>query len=207
MDMGDPAYDAMSKAKRQADSGNPEGAVETLEDFLSREPHNTKVRLYLAQLYDNNMGDRNMAMMQLDIVMDLEPENIQAMKALVLMLRVDKKQIVQANDTYMKLLTKLPDDVDLLSSYAIFTRKQLVDFPKAAELYEKALSLDPKRADIHYNYAILLTKDLKDYVKARWHLEESVRLDPTNYNAQKGLAILMKKRFKNDQPKKTFFRR
>jgi hypothetical protein len=41
----DPEYEATSRAKRQYDSGNPAGAVKTLEDYLKTDPHNCKVRL------------------------------------------------------------------------------------------------------------------------------------------------------------------
>ena len=203
--MADPAYEAMSKAKRQVDGGNPMGAEKTLEEFLLKEPYNTKPRLYLAQILVNNLNDKNTAIMQLEIILDLEPENMDALKAMVLLLRVDKKKRREADETYRKLTTYFPDDVDLMSSYAIFLKNQMLDYKGAAELYEKALARDPRRSDIHYNYAILLVKEMKDYVAAREHLEEAIRLDPGNHNAQKGLDILMKKKFKDGKPKKGMF--
>jgi len=205
--MADPAYEAMSKAKRQVEGGNPMGAEKTLEDYLVKDPHNTKPRLYLAQILVNNLNDKQTALMQLEIILDIEPDNMDALKAMVLMLRVDKRRKKDADEMYRKLLAHFPDDIDLMSSYAIFLRKQMVDFEGAAAYYEKALSINPRRSDIHYNYAIILVKDLKDYVAGREHLEEAIRLDPSNYNAQKGLDILMKKKFKDGKEKKGLFRK
>jgi len=205
--MADPAYEAISKAKRQVESGNPMGAEKTLEDYLTKDPHNTEPRLYLAQILVNNLNDKQTALMQLEIILDLEPENMKALKAMVLMLRVDKKKKKEADEVYRRLTSYFPNDVDLMSSYAIFLKSQMLDYDAAIALYEKALSIDPRRSDIHYNYAIILVKEKKDYVAAREHLEEAIRLDPGNHNAQKGLDILMKKKFKDGKEKKGLFRK
>ena len=61
--MSDPEYEAMSKAKRQWQSGNPQGAVDTLEAYLVTDPHNTKPRLLLAEIIFNGLKDDRYALL------------------------------------------------------------------------------------------------------------------------------------------------
>ena len=192
--MKDPEYEAVSKAKRQAESGNPNGAVETLESFLRTDPHNTKARMQLAKTLVYDMKDLETGLMQMEIVLDLEPDNIDAMKAAVTILAKHKKHNKRTVEIYDKLLAVSPDG-DLYNAYAIFLRIQMIDFKRSAVYYEKAISTNPKRPEYHQNYAVLLLNDLKDYMKAKDELEILLKLDPGNESAKKNYELLMKKKF------------
>jgi tetratricopeptide (TPR) repeat protein len=192
--MKDPAYEAMSKAKRQAESGNAKGAVDTLETYLATDPHNTKARLQLARTAAYDLKDKQYCLMQLDIIIDLEPDNTDALKAAVTVLMKDKKNNVKTNGYYEKLLELCPD-AQLYNAYAVFLRMQKLDFKKSAEFYEKAIKAAPGKPEYHQNYAVLLLNDIKDYEKAKTELETVLELDPGNQPAKKNYDLLLKKKF------------
>jgi tetratricopeptide (TPR) repeat protein len=206
--MKDPEYEAVSKAKRQAESGNPQGAVETIESFLSTDPHNVKARLQLVKVLVYDLKDMDAGLMQMDIVLDLEPDNTEAMRAAVTIMAKHKKNNKRTCEIYEKLLKTSPD-ADLYNAYAIFLRIQMTDFKKSAEYYEKAISLNPKKPEYHQNYSVLLLKDLRDYEKAKNELEILLKLDPNNDSAKKNYDLLMKKKFDSNGnlKKRPLFRR
>jgi tetratricopeptide (TPR) repeat protein len=192
--MKDPEFEVTSKAKRQAESGNPQGAVETLESFLKTEPQKTKARLQLARTLIYDMKNVEGGIIQLEVILDQDPENSDAMKALVTVLAMHKKNNKKTCMYYDKLL-KTCSDAELFNSYAIFLRIQMTDFKVSAQYYEKAISLDPREPAYHRNYAVLLLKDLKDFEKARSELETLMRLDPGDVSAKKNYDLLMEKKF------------
>jgi len=192
--MSDPVYDTMSKAKRQSESGNVEGAIDTLENYLSTDPHNNKVRLLLANISIYGINDIEYGTMQLDIILDIEPNNVDALKASVTVLMKNKKNNKKVQEQYEKLLSVAPD-AELYNTYAVFLKMQMVDFKKSAEYYEKAIALNPNKYEYHQNYAVILLNDLRDYEKAKFELEEVLRLDPKNFSAKKNYDLLLKKKF------------
>ncbi|MCL2032544.1 MAG: hypothetical protein FWG96_04685 [Methanomassiliicoccaceae archaeon] len=206
--MKDPEYEAVSKAKRQAESGNPSGAVKTLESFLENDPHNTKVRMQLARTLIYDLKDMEAGLMQMNVILDLEPENVEAMKAMVTVLAKHKKNNKETVRIYEKLLKTSPD-ADLYNAYAIFLRIQMTDFKRSAEYYEKAISLNPMEPIYRRNYAVLLLNDLKDYERARGELETLLKLDPGDIPAKKNYDLLMEKKFDSEGKlkKRTLFRR
>lgn len=200
--MSDPAYEAISKAKRQRDSGNVKGAVDTLENYLRTDPHNVKPRLLLAQYAYYDLKDEDYGNLQIDVILDLEPENIEALKASVTVLQKNKKNNKLTAERFDKLLSVAPS-ADLFNSYAKFLKMQMLDFVKAGEYYEKAITADPKRYEYHQNYAVLLLNDLKDYAKAKTELEKVMELTPGNLSVKKNYDLLMQKKFdKNGNLKK-----
>jgi len=204
--MADPEFEAVTKAKNQRDSGNPKGALDTLEAYLLTDPYNAKVRMLVSQIAFS-CGMDNYGLIQLDAIIDFDPDNIEARKALVTVLKKNKRNNKETEELFEYLIEHCPDDADVFNSYAIFCKMQLTDFKKAAELYERAIELEPNSSEYHLNYAILLVNDLKDYQKGREELEAVVRLDPYNVRAKDALDRLIKKKFKDGKPKKGLFRR
>lgn len=195
--MSDPAYEAMSKAKRQVDGGNTEGAVQTLESYLESDPHNTKPRLLLANILYYDMNDGEYGDIQMDIILDLEPDNIEALKASVTVLSKDKKNNKVVNERFLKILETAPDS-ETYAAYARFLRIQKLDFQSSAKYYEKAISSNPNKYEYHQNYAVLLLNDIKDFQKAKHELEEVLRLNPGNISARTNYDLLIKKKFNSD---------
>ena len=204
--MADAEYEAISKAKRQKDSGNPQGALDTLEAYLLNDPYNAKVRMLVSQIAFS-CGKDQYGLLQLDAIIDFDPDNIEARKALVTILKKNKRNNKESKELFDYLIEHCPDDADLFNSYAIFSKMQLTDFHKSAELYERAIEINPNVAEYHLNYSILLVNDLKDYEKGRKELERAVELDPYNIRAKDALERLIKKKFKDDRPKKGLFSR
>jgi len=195
--MKEPEYEAVSKAKRQAESGNPEGAVKTLEAYLETDPHNIKARMQLAKTLVYDKKDVDAGLLQMEIALDLEPDNVDTMKAMVTVLAKHKKNNKRTVEIYERLFSLSPD-ADLYNAYAIFLRIQMTDFKKSGEYYEKAIALNPKKPEYHQNYAVLLLNDLKDYRKAKTELEILMKLDPHNESAKKNYDLLMKKKFDSE---------
>lgn len=202
--MTDAEFESLTKAKNQADSGNVEGACKTLEAYLATDPHNTNVRLELAKICATHKRN-DYALLQLDIILDLEPDNVEARKALITMLKVKRKFNEETHEHYEYLAKICPDDAELFNSYAIFCKMQLADFNKAAENYEKAIAINPNNATYRLNYAILLVNDLKRYEDGRAQMEKAVELEPNNQRAKDALQRLIDKKFSDGKPKKGLF--
>ena len=204
--MADPEYEAVTKAKNQRDSGNPKGALDTLEEYLLNDPYNAKVRMLVSQIAFS-CGMDSYGLIQLDAIIDFDPENIEARKALVTILKKNRKNNKETEGLYEYLIEHCPNDGDVFNSYAIFCKMQLTDFKRAAELYERAIEIEPKSSEYHLNYAILLVNDLKDYEKGKEELEKAVELDPYNLRAKDALDRLVRKKFRDGRPKKGLLRR
>lgn len=198
--MSDPVYETISRARRQEEGGNPEGAADTLRAFLSKEPDAHPVRLELARILVYSLDDRNAGIEQLDIILDSDPDNIDALKASTTVRMVDKKFREGVNQDYLHLISLIPDTdrreyAKVCAAYAVFLRKQMVQFETAAEYYEKAIAADSEAYEYHQDYAALLLHDLKDYIRAKEELEEVLRLKPNSMSARKNYDLLMKTKF------------
>lgn len=205
--MSDPAYEAMCKAKRQNESGNPQGAVKTLKDYLSTDPHNVAPRILLADIIIHGLKDESYGLMQLDIVLDLEPENIDAMKALVSVTSMNKKNNKESDELFNKIIALEPSG-DIYSEYARFLRYQMTDFKRAAEYYEKAIATNPGKFEYHQNYSVLLLNDLKDWPKAKQELEILLEMRPGDLMIRKNYDKLMSEKFdRNGNPKVSLLKR
>jgi len=193
----DPVYEICSKAKRQYESGNVQGAVDTLEEYLRTDPHNVKVRLQLAQHIIYGLKDMDYGMMQLDVVLDIDPDYIDAIAAKIAVLSENKKNNKETDALFQKLVEVSPT-ADTYNTYARFLRNQMLDFPKAAEYYEKAIALSPNRYEYHQNYSALLLNDLRDYEKAKKELEILMELKPNDWKVKENYDRLMREKFDKD---------
>jgi Tfp pilus assembly protein PilF len=199
----DPEYEATSKAKRQYESGNAQGAVVTLEDYLKTDPHNCKVRLQLAQYIIYGLDNLEYGMMQLDVILDIDPEYEDALLAQVAVASKYKKYNKDTNAKFEKIL-ETKETGDICNAYARFLRNQMLDFKKSQIYYEKAIALEPNRYEFHQNYAALLLNDLKDYQKAKEELEILMKLKPGDKKVQDNYDRLINEKFdKNGNPKKS----
>lgn len=205
--MSDPAFEAITKARNQASSGNATGAVNTLEAYLSTDPHNTKPRLVLAEIAVRDLQDKEYGLMQLDIILDLEPDNLDAMKAKASVLASDKRRNKETAELFGRIVEADPR-AETYNEYARFLRNQMTDFRKAGEYYEKAIALDPDNYVYHQNYAVLLLNDLKDYRKAKSELELLMELKPADQKVRSNYDKLMRTKFdKNGEVKQSFMGR
>ncbi len=200
----DPAYEALAKAKNQRESNNPEGAAQTLEDYLAKDPHCIAPRLELANLYVYDLNRRKVGIMQLNVLMELAPDSIEVLKAATTVKMTDKHYNKEVDEEYQKLVGLVAARHDpaefgaVCAAYAVFLRLQLTDFARSGEYYEKATAACPDRYEYHQDYAVLLLNDLKDYPKAKHELEEVLRLRPESASARKNYDILMKQKFNAD---------
>ena len=136
--MSDPAFEAIKKARNQDQGGNPEGAAKTLEDYLATDPYNVPPRMELARIYNYSLKNRKMALIQLDMILDLDPDNVDALKASTTIKMLDKAKTEEADAEFKRLIALVSESKDpkdfaaVCAVYAVFQRKQKVDFEKAA---------------------------------------------------------------------------
>ncbi len=192
--MSDAAFEAITRARNQSQSGNPNGAVDTLEGYLATDPHNTKPRLVLAEIAVYSLKDIDYGMMQLDIILDLEPDNVDAMKAKATVLSMHKRNNKEAKELFERII-ELSPDAETYNAYAKFLRYQITDFKSSKEYYEKAISLDPDNENYHINYAALLLNDICDYETAKKELELLMEMRPADQKIRANYDKLMKKKF------------
>lgn len=195
--MNDTAYKAITRARNQAAGGNPKGAAQTLEDYLATDPHNTEPRIVLANIALKDMKDERYGLLQLDIVLDLDPDNLTALKAKASYLAQDKRNNKETAELFERIVSK-DTSPEVCSEYARFLRNQLTDFPKAGEWYERAIAGDPSNYAYHQNYAVLLLNDLKDYQKARTELETLLEMKPNDQSIRSNYDKLMRTKFDKD---------
>lgn len=210
--MTDPAFEAVKRAKNQDAGGNPSGAAETLEAYLATDPHNIPPRLELARIYNYSLNNRRMALIQLEAILDMDPDNRDALKASATIRMNDRSMTEETESEFSRLLGLISaksdpkEYADVCAVYAVFLRKQKTDFAGAAEYYEKAVTVCPDDYTYHQDYAVLLLNDLKDYVRAKHELEEVLRLRPDSVSAKKNYDILMRKKFDADGNLRKSFR-
>ena len=190
----DPAYEASARAKRQVEGGNPSGAVETLEEYLKTDPYNNKLRLQLAQILIYEVKDTKYGMMELDAILDVDPEYVDALIAQVTVLSANKRFNKETDEKYAKIMAIKPT-AELCNSYARFLRYQITDFKRAGEYFEKAIAMNPNRYEFHQNYSVLLLNDLKDYQKAKTELEILMEMKPNDFMVKKNYDRLMREKF------------
>lgn len=199
----DPAYDAITRARNQDNGGNPVGAAQTLEAYLAGDPHNIPPRLELARIYSYALKNREQGYFQLQVILDLDPDNIDALKASVTLKANEKWRRHEADEEYAHLIGLMgsapkSEYAAVCAAYAVFLRKQMGQYDKSAEYYEKAIAADPNRYEYHQDYAVLLLNELRDYVKAKHELEEVLRIKPNHLSAKQNLDRLMRMKFDSD---------
>lgn len=195
--MNDTAYKAITRARNQVAGGNPEGGARTLEDYLRTDPHNTEPRIVLANIALKDLKDERYGLLQLDIVLDLEPDNLDAMKAKASYLAQDKRNNKEVSELFERIVER-DQSPEVCGEYARFLRNQITDFRRAGEYYEKAVAADPSNYIYHQNYAALLLNDLKDYEKAKRELEILMDLKPGDQNIRANYEKLMRTKFDKD---------
>lgn len=201
------AFDIMERAKRQNNSGNPEGAAKTLEDYLAKDPGNHKARTLLSNIYIYSLGDFDFGIFQLDAILERDPDNLECIKAKATALSTYKKYNKETDELYRRIVEMDPS-ADVYSAYGRFLRMQILDFRGSAEYFLKAIELEPQNVDHRINYASVLLNDLREYVRAKKELEIILRLDPENYTIRKNLTKLMKQHFdKEGNLKRGFWHR
>ena len=197
--MADEAFKARQKAENQRSSGNIEGALKTLEDYLINDPHNNRVRMDLARIYIFDANKVDFGLAQLDAILDIDPDFDDARTALVTVLKRNKRYNDETDMHFRILLEKYPKDPDLIHSYGIFCREQLLNFTMAKEMFAKCVSLKPNEESYRLSYASLLANDLREYEEARNQLTKALEINPSNQKTKKALERLQKPKYRKDK--------
>ena len=206
--MTDEGFDARRKAENQRASGNIDGAVETLITYLERCPEDNRTRLLLANMLIVNKNQKDAGLAHLDMILALDPEFDDARRALVTVIKENKKYNAETTEHFEYLLEKYPDDIDLLHVYGIFCREQLLDFTRAEKCFSKCVELQPDMERYRLSYASLLINDFRFYDSGREQLLAAQRLNPGNPKTEAALKRLSKKKYKGDKgPRKSLVSR
>ena len=197
--MADAAFEARRKAENQRSSSNIKGAIKTLEDYLATDPHNNKVRMDLAKIYIYDDNNIDFGLTQLDAILDIDPDYDDARKALVTILKRNKRYNKETAEHFSILLARNPNDTDLIHSYGIFCREQLLDFTQAREMFQKCVAMKPNNVQYRLSYASLLANDFREYSEARNQLGYVLELEPSNSKARSSLDRLGKRKYQKDK--------
>lgn len=206
--MAEPGYEARKKAENQRSSGNIKGAIDTLEGYLFTDPHNCRVRMDLARLYIVEGNNKDFGMVQLDAILDIDPDYDDARKALISVLKNNKRYNKETKEHFEILLPKYPDDLALIHTYGTFCREQLLEFEKARDAFEICVNREPNNVMFRLSLASVLINDLRMYETGRKHLEVADRLQPGNKKTLAALRRLKKRKYQKDKgPRKGFLTR
>ncbi len=91
-------------------------------------------------------------------------------------------EIEKAIDSYQKVLTVDPGQIDLATHVATLLTQQ-EDIPLAIDILKDAIKANPKEAAPYLQLAVLYGKDLKKMEQALKYAEQAVALDPQNIEA------------------------
>ena len=162
--------------------------------------------MQLAQYIIYGLKDFEYGLMQLDVILDIDPGYEDALLARVAVTSKYKKYNDETNEKFLKII-EFKQTGDIYNAYARFLRNQMLDFKKSQEYYEKAIALEPNRYEFHQNYAALLLNDIKDYGKAKEELEALMKLKPGDRKVKDNYDRLIREKFdKNGNPKKARLR-
>ena len=197
--MADEGFKARQKAENQRSSGNIDGALRTLEDYLITDPHNNRVRMDLARIYIYDAKKVDFGLLQLDAILDIDPDYDDARKALVTILKKNKRYNDETEMHFKILLEKYPDDPDLLHSWGIFCREQLLDFTQAKQVFARCVELRPRDESYRLSYASCLANDFREYSGTRVQLQAALDINPSNMKTQAALKRLEKRKYRKDK--------
>lgn len=193
--MADLGYEARKKAENQRSSGNIDGAITTLEDYLLTNPRDKPARLLLSNILIYDKRNTDLGLIQLDAILETDPDYDEARKALITILKRSKKFNDETSMHFEILVNKYPDDPDLLHSFGIFCREQLLDFTRALEVFKRCVELRPNNEAYRLSYASLLINDFRMYLDGKEQLEYALELNPNNQKTIKALQRLQKRKY------------
>ena len=206
--MTDEGYEARRKAENQRASGNVDGAVDTLIAYLEDHQEDHRTRLLLANILIVNKNKKDAGLAHLDAILAMDPDFDDARRALVTVIRENKKYNDETEGHFEYLLKKYPDDIDLLHIYGVFSREQMLNFTRAAECFKRCVEAEPDMERYRLSYASLLINDLRYYDSGREQLQAALRINPSNEKTQAALRRLSKKKYQgNKGPRRSIINR
>jgi putative PEP-CTERM system TPR-repeat lipoprotein len=161
-----------SRALRAA--GKNAEAQAKLAQWLQEQPNDTIVRSYLATSYIQS-GQNKPAIEQLQLVVQKDPRNAQALNDLAWLYHVenDQRALATAEEAYRLK----PADAQVMDTLGwILLNRGTTD--RGLELLQKAVEIAPTSPTIHYHWAVALMKS-GDKVRARRQLERLLEKNPT----------------------------
>ncbi len=173
-----------------AASGDVDGALNSLANYLSLYPGNFSLHYSYALLlakYANNLPE---SMHQLDIALEIEPDNEEALMLMGQLAEL-KQDFLLAKSSYEKLLDVNDENAEAFYRLGMIVASQFPDqLEQAAKYFKKAAKYDPANVDALYRYAGMLAGPLEKPKKAIKYLEKTLQVNPQHPTANYELAKL-----------------
>lgn len=177
-------------ANDAANSGDVQGALNSLADYISFHPGNFDLRYAYATLLATYTNNLNESINQLDAALEIEPEHEEALMLMGQMAEL-KGDFLMAKNSYEKLI-----DIDDENANAFYRLGMVIaaKFPdqteQAAKYFKKAAKYDEDNVDALYRYASILAEQLDKPKKAIKYFEKTLKADAKHPFANYDLAVL-----------------
>jgi tetratricopeptide (TPR) repeat protein len=178
--------------KETYDLSTEEGIKLMISDFenaIKQDPKNRYIRMLYAYGL-NNIGNKEEALEQCKVTLELDPDNVQARKeAAAFMVEIGKCQ--EAKDQWKEIIKQEADNPNPENHvWLAHVLENLGEYMEAEGQYERAIDLNPDCAKAHYGRGILLIGQC-DFKEARKCLKEARRIDPETYGFKKQVGKLI----------------
>lgn len=163
-------------------SGNFSKSYEVLKELASGASSNATILCLLSDVA-RKLEDPYQALDYAIKAYALEEDSLKILK-LIGSIYFDIGNMNQAQNYYVKVLQKNPNDPEAISNYAL-TLKEQKNFTKARESYLESIEICPNYAEAHYNYAImelLLGNYEIGFQEYEWRKKKSIPLGNRVYS-------------------------
>lgn len=177
-------------ANDAANSGDVQGALSSLADYISFHPGSFDLRYAYATLLATYTDDLNESINQLDAALEIEPEHEEALMLLGQMAEL-KGDFLMAKNSYEKLVDVDDENADAFYRLGMVIAAKFPDQKEqAAKYFKKAAKYDDDNVDAMYRYANLLAEHLDKPKKAIKYFEKTLKAEPKHPFANYDLAVL-----------------
>ncbi len=177
-------------ANDAANSGDVQGALSSLADYISFHPGNFDLRYAYATLLATYTDNLNESINQLDAALEIEPAHEEALMLLGQMAEL-KGDFLMAKNSYEKLVDIDDENADAFYRLGMVTAAKFPDQKEqAAKYFKKAAKYDDDNVDAMYRYANLLAEQLEKPKKAIKYFEKTLKAEPKHPFANYDLAVL-----------------
>ncbi|MCP5449411.1 MAG: tetratricopeptide repeat protein [Gammaproteobacteria bacterium] len=141
------------------------------KDKVAKEPSQEQNTL-------NNILDDALGRRVIEFIVDHIPLGEEKWGASALLQQLEGSSPELTGRLYKRMISAMPHDADILSSYAIFLEEQCGDLDGAEIYFKQALEANPKRAHYYGNFAVFLARRRGDLDGAERYYRRALETHP-----------------------------
>lgn len=180
----------LANAEIMIKSGKLYAGLNVIREIVENNRDNASLRYtYAVHLMDGAQSNKA-AKRELEKVVALEPNNIDAYARLA-SLAEQKEDYLLAKNYYEKALELDSDNANLYHRLGVLVATKFPEFQdQAADFFKQSLKLDNSNPDAHYRYGLILDEHLKKPKKALKQFEITLELQPDHPFVNYDLALM-----------------